>query len=373
MKQRLFVSTCGISMFSNQVRDQPVAFPKGKHLNDYANDNELPADVQSTLDKLSETILQQLKAGPSSKLRKLSAELNALWGYKMDPHNDSHIFLATDTFLGRKVGELLTNYMLEQGYRASNHVCEGLQTQDFASYQQSIKKLIGWCHDTFPGYRSAKTEIIFNLTGSFKALLGYMTVIGMFHADKMIHIFETSDRVLEIPKLPIHLDYTALTQHAPLFARMAEAWFPPIEQLREVDALMWDTIDSQFATLSPWGHLMWEQMKDKILANELLTFPYLVPSASFRKDFESAEPSMRIQLQETLARVSTLLEENQGNPAALKNDGGIQYSDFQNKRENNSPIGHFRMGRGDRVSCTYENKTLFLRHFGHHDYVNNNP
>lgn len=73
-----------------------------------------------------------------------------------------------------------------------------------------------------------------------------------------------------------------------------------------------------------------------------------------------------------LARVSVLLDE--GGVARLKQDGGLQYEDYQNRRSaDGRPIGHFRLTQGRRVSCIAEGGSLRLRHFGAHDQVNNNP
>jgi hypothetical protein len=71
--------------------------------------------------------------------------------------------------------------------------------------------------------------------------------------------------------------------------------------------------------------------------------------------------------------VATQLEESEGNTAPLKQQGGIQYDNYAGKRLGKQPIGHFRISRGIRVSCMAENGGLTLRHFGAHDYVNNNP
>jgi hypothetical protein len=80
-----------------------------------------------------------------------------------------------------------------------------------------------------------------------------------------------------------------------------------------------------------------------------------------------------VKLQETLAKVSRLLAEGGGSTQPLKQDGGLQYEDFKSRAENGHPIGHFRVTQSVRVSCIARDGGLLLRHFGAHDFVNDNP
>lgn len=71
---------------------------------------------------------------------------------------------------------------------------------------------------------------------------------------------------------------------------------------------------------------------------------------------------------------STLLMHSAGDPNILRGNGGKQYDNFTGgKRIDGCPIGHFRINDGDRISCIAKGGMLRLRHFGVHDYVNNNP
>jgi hypothetical protein len=125
------------------------------------------------------------------------------------------------------------------------------------------------------------------------------------------------------------------------------------------------------ATLSSWGKLIWNKSKAELLAQELVDFsPHLVYAPSFLKDFQNIRMSgERVKLQETLARAAGLLWESGGNVAPLKADGGLLYEVYINQ----GGIGHFRVNQGLRVSCVGTSQGLELRHYGAHDYVNDNP
>ena len=100
----------------------------------------------------------------------------------------------------------------------------------------------------------------------------------------------------------------------------------------------------------------------------------LFRSNEFKKLFSKATKSDKISLQETLAKVSKILLESNFKIAELKRDGGLQYENYNNKKdENDNPVGHFRITQGDRVSCVVKDKHLYLRKFGRHDFINNNP
>jgi hypothetical protein len=59
--------------------------------------------------------------------------------------------------------------------------------------------VIRWCQDTLPGYRESGYHIVFNLTGGFKSIQGWMQTLGMFYADEIVYIFETGKELLPGP------------------------------------------------------------------------------------------------------------------------------------------------------------------------------
>jgi hypothetical protein len=107
------------------------------------------------------------------------------------------------------------------------------------------------------------------------------------------------------------------------------------------------------------------------LTQDLLDFtPQVIYTETFLKDFQTTKiPAERVKLQETIARVAKLLAESGGNTATLKADGGLLYEVYVNKGD----IAHFRINNDRRVSCVRTDKGLTLRHYGAHNYVNNNP
>jgi len=285
-----------------------------------------------------------------------------------------HYLIATDTALGRAAADVVCDFLRQHNMNASMHVPETLNTESPASFSQGMKNLLTWCEQTIPGFRASGYEVVFNLTGGFKSLQGYLNIIGMFYADRLVYIFETGSALLSIPKLPIRVDTEQLQAQADKLALLGAGASLRCEEIMDVPEALLRLQRNGEATLSEWGALIWNSMKHEVLAAQLLTFPYLHCESSFHKDFEKATSQQRVALQETLAEASAFLLTYEGNPNVLREHGGLQYDNYTNKcTRDGRPIGHFRITQGDRVSCTAEGGVLRLRHFGAHDYVNGNP
>src|SRR5699024_7664299 len=113
---------------------------------------------------------------------------------------DIHFLLATDTYQGKLTAELLKEFLSRKVQSAQVIVPKNLNTKTKEDFKAGIRDLLKWCEDVLPGYKDAGYEIIFNLTGGFKSLQGYLNTIGMFYADSISYIFEGADELISIPK-----------------------------------------------------------------------------------------------------------------------------------------------------------------------------
>lgn len=386
MLSNLVVSTVGASLLLNFLQPEESKTWR-KQLTDTSNYTSSELEGQDDLYRMLLTLYdraqEKLSTGPVSSIRRASAELNGIYGLyegEIDRgRNDLHFLVATDTHQGRLSAKLVQRHLQENcGFKSVNIYCPGdLSTRDTASFSKGVKNLIGWCEENLPGYRDSGYRVIFNLTGGFKSLQGYLNTIGMFYADEMVYIFEGADgELIRIPRLPISIDVDQIRERAPgiaLLAAEVAARYPASL------AKQWDVPESFIeeysdgVTISTWGKLVWNRVKDGILT-ELLVFPRIEYLSDFQKEFKSASTKQRVNWSLTLAKVSALLELNDGNVAKLKEDGGLQYDNYVNRRASNQePIGHFRLNQSERVSCVATGGRLTLRHIGSHDHVNNSP
>lgn len=372
---RFVLSTVGISLFINQV-DPELRGALNRAANVCSGLSEYLLDEALTL---AAQAAETLRRNDVQKNRALSAELNGLYGLYNDQlaqgRGDMHYLITTDTVLGRLAAGVVESYLRECGLSVSTHYPPGFTSDNPKSFAQGIKQLIAWCEETLPGYQGSGYRIVFNLTGAFKSLQGYLNIVGMFYADAIIYIFEGSRELLTIPRLPIQVDIGALRDfHVPL-ALLAQGQLLPTTSLGNLPEGLLDVDEQGVATLSDWGLLTWNRARGELLSEELLPFPRLEYADSFRREFRDADRAQRVDLQETLAKIAMLLEEHNGDLSALKRDPGLQYDNYTGRQTSDGrPIGHFRLNQGRRVSCVAEPAgQLALRHFGAHDYVNGNP
>ena len=206
------VSTVGTSLISNLAREQSRDL--NELLRNIANEPEqaLDADTKRSVSLLADRVLDTVDTADTSRLRRMSAELNglvSLYGERLfQPERralDMHYLIATDTYLGMMSADLLALILEQLGF---NTVIKpqfaGLTTKSYRSFSDGISRLVEWCHRELPPHRSPNSRIIFNLVGSFKSLQAYMNTLGMFYADEIVYIFEAEDaELIRIPRLPV--------------------------------------------------------------------------------------------------------------------------------------------------------------------------
>lgn len=189
--------------------------------------------------------------------------------------------------------------------------------------------------------------------------------------DEIIYIFEgEKSDLITIPRLPISVDISLIRPHTLQLALLQTADDGmDNSKITGIPETMIAEIDGK-SILSTWGQLIWSQSKNELLSNELLPFPRLEYQDSFRADYNrEREPKSRVKLQETLAKVSYLLDKSNGDTSILKQHGGLQYDKYTNMGN----IDHFRVTQGIRVSNTTSQGHLILRRYGKEPDVNQNP
>lgn len=377
---RFVLSTIGTSSLTNQIRnDDPSEWRR--LLRDSANRkmDELDSETIAVIDTLADRAFEQLLEDNVQINRRISAELNGIYGIYNGrlPQNspDQHYLICTDTAQGQKTGELIRDFLADQGFSVSIYTPEGFSTKDTVSFTTGIKELIRWLEDNLPWQRESGYRVIFNLVGGFKSLQGYMNTFGAFYADEVIYIFEaeTAD-LITIPRLPIQIDTAVIQEHLTEFALMAAGKLYSRRELRDIPETLLEFLeeddDETDTGLSAWGTLIWNRAKANLLGKGLLPFPRLAYTRTFHNDFNREnDPKARLKLQETLAMVAYTLEKSNGNLALLRQDGGLQFEQFKSIHS----IYKFRITQAIRISCAVTEGGLTLRHYGHKNYVYGNP
>jgi putative CRISPR-associated protein (TIGR02619 family) len=362
---RVIVSTVGTSLLTSQINRQQEG-DWFDALSEYANLRlaDTPATTVDKIQILSQRAKEKLQSGSLAAVRKASAELNGICGiYQEDfsqGKSDIHYLISTDTAQGQATANIIREYLVSQGVvNVSIPSPNGLSTATTQAFSSGIDGVIEFLEKEVKPLRD-RYEIVFNLTGSFKSLQGYMNTLGMFYADQIVYIFEgENSELITIPRLPISIDQSQLVPHAVTMALLAEGDGVGANEVQGLPEGLIAQVDGRYI-LSNWGNLMWKRGKDDLLGDRLLDFPGLVYGDRFRADFKGVNAADRVVLQETLARVSYLFT-TAGNSTKQLVGGGLQYSPLVSKG-----VDHFRVNLSLRVTCRVEDGRLVLYRYGSH-------
>ena len=369
-KPKVIVSTVGTSLLSKQI-DRKANTEKdwSQLLRDTANLTEAttPQNIKVIIQTLQDRSRLALETNNSTTIRAASAELNGIYGlYDNDlsqGKQDQHCLIATDTMQGKATAEVVQDFLRSHSLVAEYYAPSGLSTATTQSFTEGIDTLLEWLQKNIRPFRDSH-EICFNLVGGFKSLQGYLNTIGMFYADKILYIFEgKNSELITIPRLPIEVNTRQLTPHVQKLALMDAGVGFKSEDVEGIPEAMLGEFEGN-KVLSTWGLLTWNEAKIDLLSKELLKFPHLIYTRTFRKDYNAIKKrEQRAELQADLARVSQQLMKSDENKQSLTS--AFDYSPYQGVDD----IDHFRVNRSWRVSCRKTSDGLELRYYGTHDYV----
>ncbi|GIW72392.1 MAG: hypothetical protein KatS3mg102_1934 [Planctomycetota bacterium] len=283
---------------------------------------------------------EQLLQGPPRQVRRASAELNALLAYYGDRESaigeDRHILVASDTAQGRLAAALLEAYLSSRAGPEQVEVWApaGLVTSDLTAFYRGVRSLLKLCDETLPAYRLMGVPIVFNTVGGFKSQRDMLNVLGMFYADEILYIFEDpAAPLLRLPRLPVRLDRELFQAHAVEMALLAAGRSFAGQELRVPEWLPATLFDEPDAagrrSLSAWGLLVWNQVKDEVLGEQLLGFDGVEYTAAFERDFFCLPQDprrLRTRLQQRVAQLVVELERAGGQLEELVQQGLLERS-----------------------------------------------
>jgi len=297
----LLVSTCGTSLLTNGANEDDRAW-----LTMIANDTEVAA---ARLTPIVEKRRQSLKAADIPTQRKMSAELNGI-GAVLDrykPKQLFHLLVHTDTALGRETAHLVQEAL---GNQTSLVSAGGLRTNDLASFRAALADLTKQLDDLVRSYREQGWFVVFNLTGGFKSLNGYLQTLAMISADRCVFLFEGAPELMEIPRLPVHLaELEELREHAPLFRRLVVGYPVRADEAKDVPDSLLMEVDGQVTT-SVLGDVAWARCRNTLFIEKLqLPLSNKVRVADVvQKSFVGLEPAQKVQVNEALDEFSAYLD-----------------------------------------------------------------
>lgn len=311
---RLIVSTCGTSLLTNIAGSERALVTR--HANAH-NKEDVPVEERTRLECIIAQARNCMQEAGIDERARLSAEYNGLARYYGGrfAQGDLHWLIATDTWLGQQTAEILKDVLGEQ---ALVKRIPDLRTEDLQAFRLAMATLVRLCAEEI---RPMGLYVVFNLTGGFKSVQGFMQALGMLYADETVYVFESSSELLRLPRLPLKLDAEKTVRDAlKVFRRLdAEVRLPVSQQEASGIPEIFLFADEGMVSLSEWGELVWREVRDKILAERL--WPPIDEKLRFAANFEHtvrgcSEDEMR-QINERIADLARHLHEPGYNPRRL--------------------------------------------------------
>lgn len=271
MEKQLVISLCGTSILTNGASDRERML-----LSKYANaatKDAIPEDDRNVLENRLLRILEEVGTIESDKIPARSAELHSISrlyqsGVRLGK-NDHQYLICTDTWLGEQAAHLVGDWLSDQGLVVEVYKHANLQTKDLTLFQWSLSDLVKVLSGTCRNYKEAGYGIIFNLTGGFKSVQGFMQSLAMLYADEAVYVFESGHELLRIPRLPIQMAAREeLKEQLMVFRRLNMQLAVDHGDLEKVNPIFVIRMDGECG-FSAWGEILWDQHSRDIYSEKL--------------------------------------------------------------------------------------------------------
>jgi putative CRISPR-associated protein (TIGR02619 family) len=308
----IIISPVGTSVLTNGTTPELRSLLE-KYAN-YADASQIDkADLQIIKAHIGERV-RYLQKAAISDLKSVSAELNgiiSLYGNKLQNRSDIMHLVCSDTYIGKETCSMIETALSGISAYIIIHCIPGLQTMHNQDLRDALSVLVREI-DTIYQSRSFGQRIIFNLTGGFKAIQGFLQTLGMFYADETVYIFQTSSELMRIPRLPVKFVAMDYIKDKTSVWRCLEMALPidPAD-LTAIPDIFYYRIDNEFC-LSEYGELVWLNLKREIYGQELLPNPIerIKYSKTFTVSVEHLSPDRMTLINQRIDDLATYIFTN---------------------------------------------------------------
>lgn len=317
------LSPCGTSLLTNQARleEKQIIF-KNANAKSY---EEIPEEDRPIIDGVVDRVREAVNKADIIQAAQLSAELNGIIHFydgQLPNRNDYHFLLSTDTYLGSMTANLVKQWLEAKNRKFVVEVFRqtDLRTVDIMSFQLALSDLVKHLSYVVPEFSQKGYKVIFNLTGGFKSIQGFLQSIANFYAHESVYIFETSSDLLRIPKLPMRLDaLQVIRENLRTFRRLSLGLPVKDKEVQNIPETLLLKIDGEI-TFSPWGALIWEDAKKELYRDAVYASPdesKLVFGKEFEKSAQALPPERKVIVNERIDQLILHLYDNNYNPPSL--------------------------------------------------------
>jgi len=271
----LLLTTVGTSLFDNcreKHREIEGDYPYLK--------NQPVAAWESNLrriKKVKEILLSFIKS--TGLKEEISAEIKSLLKIQEQTKEEIKVqLLATDTILSRLIAEVLAEALtskMKVAFAPEKNVIKGLQVGDRKKFEkEGLVNLVSRVWELQEESLAAETEIGINITGGYKAVIPYLTILGQVYGHRLYYIFEETDELILLPQTPIDINWGVFEKYTPVFSDLARGiydWksYQKKHGLTEEDfqACLWE--EEGMAELNALGKIFWDKYQNFFLVKVL--------------------------------------------------------------------------------------------------------
>jgi len=191
------ITTVGTSLFTNYNDKKSESINKDIKDEPYGEYDSWEEDIADIKAKLL----------PYAKEENSCAELTSIMKLQ-EKYEDIEVYLiATDTIESVLVCEILKEVLEEKNitivFEAKKDTIRKLQIKDNSDFEIGLKNLITKFHEIS---NKKYDDVVLNITGGYKVVIPYLTMIGEILEIPIYYIFENSNELILVPQLPIGFD-----------------------------------------------------------------------------------------------------------------------------------------------------------------------
>ncbi len=160
---------------------------------------------------------------PRAFLIAAAAETNVLARRDCGPA-DEVLLLASDTDDGRACAESLRGLIFENlDVRARIEAITGLQVGHEARFrEEGLRNLVRKARAAARDARARGQTPVFNVTGGYKGVVPYLTLLGMFEGAEILYVYQEIDALIRLPALPVRMATELIAPALPMLSALAE-------------------------------------------------------------------------------------------------------------------------------------------------------
>ncbi|MGC9000057.1 putative CRISPR-associated protein [Caldisericum sp.] len=234
-EKKCFIVTVGTSLIDNFLLENDrgeIPFDKD-NLNNSLDSNSITYSNKLCIDNLHESVskdgtfnsdysnaYEYIKKWLEKKdLFEVSAELNTLLRMKPPPskENDIVVLFPTFTYSGVLCAKILSDNLKSYVSNVEVVFTEGLKSaKDAASFtKDGLSNFLSNMVECIDRYEE-NCEIKILVSGGYKSLVPYSTLIGILKKKDIFYIYEDSNELMNLPSLPIGIDISIFEPYYPI-------------------------------------------------------------------------------------------------------------------------------------------------------------